>query len=1294
MTDRALSTEDLIAETMALFDDDDDELLIDDDSPGTPPAASQQRKVTGYEEAAAVLGWFDPETLRPATRASQADLDALEESATPVIDDKGAAKLSIASSRRVDVLAHLRANGLFDRATGANPTHEGDLLGQLIRSYGRGLSETLDGKSLAELYSMTLVSGWLREAGFTGLLDVTQLQERIDLLELYEPFEIMAGSDFVGRKAELTRLHRFVTGRKSRAPRHGIHSWSEAGDNDARILGIYGPGGIGKSTVIAKALLELTEEGSKGKKQVLIAYLDFDRPTLDAGNDTFPLLGEILAQLAVQVPEAKAAADNIREAWSWRLERPPAERADAVRQAVDELATLLRSLRLDGRRIVVVLDTFEMVQRRSSEEAAAILSMVDLLVTNDSLPEVRVIVAGRAGVPRSYADNMEVAELDPASARQLLMRLGVDDRRLADRIVRHYGGDPLSLRLAAADPEAHGAVSGLVSRAFEWFRQLDESVIQRRLHERVLGHIEDADVRRLAQSGLVLRRLTPGIVLDVLAKPCGLYITTYEEAVRLWEELERETSLVQLADDGSLLHRPELRRLTLPLLEADQPELTQSLHRAAVAYYTARPPDPRERAEEIYHRLKSGADPQSVDDRWLSGVEPFLQSALDELSGRRRALLASRLGVTVDFRTTSEARTDDYEQITARKVRAMLNDGRPRDALTALSGRPERTAQSPLVALTAEAHFALGQVREALDTLGDAAEEALRAGWSDQAFQLSRLEAELVLSAGTWDDAPSVAERLRKLDHLVQAPLVGLACSALGAVMCQRGDPSEASMLRRESKRRFDQLADEALARDPSLVRLLGSLHVDGVDRDDVHRVSRVIRLAGLPRQLHGPVRVVAAELGSLDAAASAAHGEAPGMLVRRHRLRQSSSLTASWSAFLIGADDAEIRLALVTVLDLPGLDLEPLVLSLARLLGTDQAFRRPSGDYVGPERDVIAAVSLSQGDQQMLIDALHEIFTPYSLRWFLRLRLRQSLDALAPSAVGDFAGSISVLVRTLEERGLLVELVAHCREVAPGNSRLLHVADSVGLMTPLSGRMDTTTRPEAASGPDFRAWLEALGQLEGQVCRVQAGDDVKGSGFLVGPDVLLTSATLAERVAGMDVHCQFDAKRSREGAVVTPGVWYDVVDVVATGPTTGGPVGWALVRVGGSPGVQPIGGDRVESSTGTLRGWVDISRADLRAVTGELLCLSPDYLGSLVLTTGQAVVEGPSESHLLLDLPTSPEAAGGPLLGPDLTPVGVHLGFGFDPNHPDAAIGVTLGSVLEDLSDQRLDHLVRTALA
>ena len=84
----------------------------------------------------------------------------------------------------------------------------------------------------------------------------------------------LAGSDFLGREAELTRLR----------------AWY--GDQQAGPMVVTGIGGVGKSTLVAQFAAELPES-------MLLLWLDFDRADL-APDDAVSVLGLLAEQVAVQ----------------------------------------------------------------------------------------------------------------------------------------------------------------------------------------------------------------------------------------------------------------------------------------------------------------------------------------------------------------------------------------------------------------------------------------------------------------------------------------------------------------------------------------------------------------------------------------------------------------------------------------------------------------------------------------------------------------------------------------------------------------------------------------------------------------------------------------------------------------------------------------------------------------------------------------------------------------------------------------------------------------------------------
>jgi hypothetical protein len=161
-----------------------------------------------------------------------------------------------------------------------------------------------------------------------------------------------------------------------------------------------------------------------------------------------------------------------------------------------------------------------------------------------------------------------------------------------------------------------------------------------------------------------------------------------------------------------------------------------------------------------------------------------------------------------------------------------------------------------------------------------------------------------------------------------------------------------------------------------------------------------------------------------------------------------------------------------------------------------------------------------------------------------------------------------------------------------------------------------TTTPLEAGSleviiarnplGLELAEWRERMVAAETQVCRVEVGGEVlEGTGFLVGPDVLLTCYHVVERVIkeknlGAIVRCRFDyrglASGATEGLAVPlhPTDWLldyspyaeaEVIHPDTSLPTTD-ELDYALLRLARPIGSQPRDAVR---GIGPERGWIEV---------------------------------------------------------------------------------------------------------
>ena len=124
----------------------------------------------------------------------------------------------------------------------------------------------------------------------------------------------------------------------------------------------------------------------------------------------------------------------------------------------------------------------------------------------------------------------------------------VSDEHL-DRLVEQVDGNPLGLRLAAQvfAREGLAGVEEAIGR-----QRLSAAVAEERLqgllHARIVEHLENDDLKKLADPGLIVRRLTVDVVREVLAGPCGITFDTTTPEV-LFAALRNEVSLVETVDD-------------------------------------------------------------------------------------------------------------------------------------------------------------------------------------------------------------------------------------------------------------------------------------------------------------------------------------------------------------------------------------------------------------------------------------------------------------------------------------------------------------------------------------------------------------------------------------------------------------------------------------------------------------------------------------------------------------------------------------------------------------------------
>ena len=558
-------------------------------------------------------------------------------------------------------------------------------------------------------------------AGLSQQYEVTPdrdlIESRLSVLDLTRAVRKLLSGGFVGRKAEMTLLRDYCLGKAA-----------GSGLSDPPML-VYGIGGVGKSTLIARFVMDLVSAPDSASATAW-AYLDLDRPTLSSF-EPMVLLRDITRQLAAQFPKGRRVLQRSQlvsqqSAMGSGLES--ADTATSFRAAVLDLALALRELRCS--RLVVVLDTFEEAERRGQPACDQIYELFAALASHPF--ELRLVVSGR-GPARVFARagrpgrQLDLAPFRGKEAVALLRHLALReadlarvpppsfDDALAREVVRLVGGIPLTLRLAARVLVHEGPVVDAVVRV----RALDRvraEFVQGFLYQRVLNHLVGADpalgdaLPQVARASLVLRRVTPELVGEVLLP--SLHPAPDVPVADLYQALASEVALAE-ETDGVLRLRPELRGPALAALTYDDPQLVARIHARASAYYARiAQSGPGARAELAYHRLAAGEPAAALGDLLDDTVLASLEQSLEDLpAAAARTVQEARRDVTT---LAAERDRADWELSVQTAVETALRSGRLAEARRLLGEKSGRSQFSLLYRLESRLYEAEGNLGAAV----------------------------------------------------------------------------------------------------------------------------------------------------------------------------------------------------------------------------------------------------------------------------------------------------------------------------------------------------------------------------------------------------------------------------------------------------------------------------------------------------------------------------------------------------------------------------------------------------
>jgi hypothetical protein len=365
--------------------------------------------------------------------------------------------------------------------------------------------------------------------------------------------------------------------------------------------------------------------------------------------------------------------------------------------------------------------------------------------------------------------------------------------------------------------------------------------------------------------------------------------------------------------------------------------------------------------------------------------------------------------------------------------------------------------------------------------------------------------------------------------------------------------------------------------------------------------------------------------LAEWDIEVSKEAGESPGALLRQIGDHPDPSATPSqmWRAYLYASKPDALGRSLAALLEKYPNAPQGVLVALSesmRLRAGDRAVspELPAEDVVVQEavmREVVmmpdtpvakSASRLSGPQVKHLHDALLDAFDLREFDEMLMVRLNRRRETLSLS--DTYSEIVSQVIGAAEREGWTMDLVMAARLARPNNAALAGVASELGLGPQAVGD-DALERLVERNVPlvDVNDWRSRLGKLESQVCRVEIGGQPVGTGFLLGPEAVITAVDvirplLSGQMRPGDVAVRFDYKASPDGAVLNAGRVFPLAEDGLLDSSPPDELGYALLRV---PDQRLPRSEAARGSYAQLRHWMRSGRRNYRRRAAGAVCFS-----------------------------------------------------------------------------------------
>lgn len=191
------------------------------------------------------------------------------------------------------------------------------------------------------------------------------------------------------------------------------------------------------------------------------------------------------------------------------------------------------------------------------------------------------------------------------------------------------------------------------------------------------------------------------------------------------------------------------------------------------------------------------------------------------------------------------------------------------------------------------------------------------------------------------------------------------------------------------------------------------------------------------------------------------------------------------------------------------------------------------------------------------VVEALTSAFNLDDLKMMLLFEMGLTLDELVNTAAPTRVVVFNLVV-AMEQRGLEVALIQAAYRARPLRQDIQRLSERYGVAPDLTvfkaaaATKTLGTVAAAAASPqsglqrlvqegipffDINVWSRRMPELQMRVCRIELGGSPAGTGFLVGPEVVMTnfhviSAVLDGDFLESEVECRFDHMKLADGSV------------------------------------------------------------------------------------------------------------------------------------------------------------------